>query len=286
MSLFNELPTAFPWYEKIEQQYRYLEHTEIDCDYKLITPRNALLPFQFYKAPGANPTTWEIFEVNTNALIVNLSIIGKIRRATRGGKDYIYYDGSALVSLTNVPLVMPFGFYYSRLSFPDGSTFFSEMFYIPEPAIAFNVGAISIPFLKLEWWNNSDIAPIFYNDLVSGKPYFRNVVYLDTFINSSEVEIIEDGEQDGNDELIPTSQKAIIRHRISDFMPDYLKKAVIISQIHDHILVTTKRNVRSGELEKIEVTATLEDDSVFSTVDILFQDTLAIVKRGCADNMV
>lgn len=47
MLLYNELPTVFPWYDKIGKQQRYRENAAKMCDYRLLNPRDRLLPFQF-----------------------------------------------------------------------------------------------------------------------------------------------------------------------------------------------------------------------------------------------
>jgi hypothetical protein len=115
-------------------------------------------------------------------------------------------------------------------------------------------------------------------------PYFRNVAYLDTFITASEPEIVEDGERDGHDELIITFQKAIIKYRITLPVAEYLKKAMSLLNMHDHVILTTHRSIRSGELEKLTFSSVLEANGAFSIVDLLFQETI-LVKKGCGENM-
>jgi hypothetical protein len=281
--LFDELPIAFPWYSKIEHQNRYNENVEPICDYKLITPRDALLPFEFTKPVAGNPTGWNIYEINTGALMATINVLTPVRKVTRAGLDYIYYNGSAL-STSGGTLSLPPGYYYSRMAFAGSIYYYSEMFFIPEDAPL--VGSAAVPYLKLEWWNLSDIPPIFYNDITGGLPYFVNRVYLDTFITASEPEIEEDGTRDGNDELIPTFQKAIIRYRVTFEAPDFLKKALTIMQMHDQIKLTTKNNIRAGIVRRINVTSALEANGGLSIVDLLFEETIAMVKKGCAQNMV
>lgn len=280
--LFDELPIAFPWYSKIEHQDRYNENVEKICSYKLITPYDALLPFEFNKPIAAAPTAWHIYEANTGALVATISVLTPIRKATRAGKDYIYYNGGALTT-SGGALVLPPGYYYSRLTFAGSVYYYSEMFFVPTNANA--VGASNVDFLKLEWWNMSDIAPIFYND-ISTVPYFINRVYLDTFITASEPEVVEDGTRDGNDELITTFSKAVIRYRVTFEAPDFLKKALAIMQMHDVVQMTTKNGIRSGTLTRANVVTTLEANGALSIIDLVFEETIAMVKKGCAQNMV
>jgi len=287
--LFTELPIAFPWYPKIEQQNRYNENVEPVCDYKLISPRDAMLPFQFYKPIAALvPTLWEIFDVNSNVQVVNISnSIPDLVMRRLESKEYYYYDGRQLVGPGNNPISLPPGYFYSRLVFPNGEMYFSEMFHVPTDG-AFNIADDDyIGFIRLEWWNDGDLRPIFYNHIEPGqtKPVFRNVAYLDTFITASEPEIVEDGTRDGEDELIPTFQKAIIPYRITLATSDFLKKALMVMQLHEHVLITTKFGVRSGEVRKLTVQSALEASGGLSIVDILFQQDVAMVKKNCSDNM-
>lgn len=52
--IFNELPIVFPFYDKLEKQHRFRDVADGACMYKLITPRNALLPFQIKKEYNFN----------------------------------------------------------------------------------------------------------------------------------------------------------------------------------------------------------------------------------------
>src|SRR6266567_3702353 len=105
MLIFNELPIVFPWYDKLEKQLRHKENVEKACDYKLITPENGLLPFQFRRdaATPAVPVLWEIVEANSATVIANVSKSlpdpigeGLLRMHTKGGWDYFTYNGVRL----------------------------------------------------------------------------------------------------------------------------------------------------------------------------------------------
>lgn len=280
--IFNELPIAFPWYDKTEQQNRYGENVDKVCDYQLITPRNALLPFQFTNEDlGKTVTAWEVFEINSLVRVALLTPnIASIRTATRNGKDYFTYQGTALSALS-----LSAGYYISIVTFNDGTQKFSEMFFVPDNG--FNVqDDDKINYMRLQWWNDADLKPLFYNDPApGGKPYFTNVLYLDTFITASEPVITEDGTRDGQDEMIATFKKVVIPYRITVLVPDFLKKALTLIALHDHFLITTKQGIRSGEVEKAAINSTLEAAGALSTVDIIFQETI-MVKKGCGENMV
>lgn len=289
MSLFNDLPVAFPWYDKLEKQNRYKEHVQKIADYKLLTPYDALLPFQFRRAKSTfPPVIWEVFEINTHTLIVDItpSIDLFLHNATIGDYDYFYYGGETLHAVEMAEVDMRCGFYYSKITMADETKFFSEMFHVPGPGFSIANGELT-DNVKLEWWNDNDIPPIFYNDKDSGSglPFFRNVVYLDTFIHVSEPEILEDTTSDGYDKPIPTFQRAVIRYRIADLVPDFLKVALVIIQMHDNAIITTGENLYSGQLEGLTTTSQMEEGGALSMVEILFEENVAIIKKSCPDNM-
>src|SRR4051812_24244710 len=138
--LFPELPIVFPWYPKIEQQNRYNENVEPVCDYKLISPKNALLPFQFTKSlAGIKPDVWEIYDINSNNPVANITDSIPLLQVRRlESKEYFYYDGQKLMAAFDLALSLGPGYYYSRLVFPGGDMYFSEMFYVPNSG-AFNI---------------------------------------------------------------------------------------------------------------------------------------------------
>lgn len=282
--LYNELPVAFPWYDKIEKQNRYNEHTGTICDYQLISPADALLPFEFYKKPvgGVLPSTWEVFEINSQALVADISAnIALLFQTVRESREYFCYHGEQLTGLA-----LPAGYFYSKMTFPDSTVYYSEMFHVPE-SLFYIANDANIDFLKLTWHNNTDIRPIFYNNLDSfGVAKFKNVLYLDTFIHASEPEITEDGTRDGNDEVITTFQKVVIPYRISVAVPDFVKKALCVMPLHGTIRVVTRHGVRDGLLEQVKINTALEASGALSVIDILFYSDIAMVKKGCADNMV
>lgn len=273
--LFNELPTAFPWFDRIEKQTRYKQHADV-CDFRLITPRNTMLPFEFRRATiKKKPLTWKIYEVNTNTMVVDLATqITKVHYRTIGAYDYFTFNGETL------GLNLPYGFYYSKITFGTGiDSYYSEVFCIPEDD--FLDTAVNIKYLKLTWWNSKDMDPFFYSDIVSGAPFFKNVIYLNSFIHASEPEIVEEGTRDGNDEVIPTFQKMSVSYKVSDVVPDFLKNALVAIQLHDNIFLTDSGGFRSGQIKNVTSSTSLEANGIFSTVEISFRQDLVIINKNC-----
>lgn len=274
--IYNHIPTAFPWYDKLEKQVRYQENCDNTCDYKLISPNNALLPFQF-KIGNENDviTAWEILDANL-LTITNISAAkAAIKVIANEGGRYWYYNGSAVLS--DVLALKP-GFYYSVVTLTGGKKMYSEVFNIPFDS--FPVGGVN-KFVKLEWYSTCSISPYFYGDTVNGVPYFRNVAYLDTYVQGDEPEILEETEEDGEGNEIPVFQRAIIRYRIPGAVANYLKTALVVMQMHDVIILTTPMGIHSGEISKVTTASATLDTGCLSTVDIIFEQDLAIIRRSC-----
>ena len=120
----NELKTSFPFYDSIEKQNRY----KINCygdytSFKLLTPKNRLLPFQLRREMNVNYLTSVLLYSVDGTYIDDLFpyIEGDISYATVSGKDYITYFG------TSSALDLTCGYYY--LVATDGTnTWYSEVF--------------------------------------------------------------------------------------------------------------------------------------------------------------
>lgn len=288
--IFNETPTAFPWYDKLEKQDRFRENVLEGCWFKLIAPKNTLLPFQFRKAKAPElPTKWEIMSLANDPVINISNNIGLIKGKSLSGMDYIYFGGNQLtfIRVINIdevveePLNLPPGYYYSKLTFPS-SSFYSEIFYVPSKPFLFSDQDTN-EYLRLVWYNNTDMEPFYYNDKVDDVPIFKNVLFLDTFTTSSEPEIIEEGDKDGAGNIVPDFQQAVIKYRISLIVPDYLKLALVLIQMHSYIFLHERKNLRSGDLKRVNTSTGLEANGAMSTVDIIYEQDLAIIKTGCSN---
>lgn len=273
--IYNEIPTAFPWYDNLQKQRRFTENAANNCDYKLICPDNSLLPFQLLVPVGFDaPTKWEVLTMCGDLAIDISNNISKLKARQTTAGIYVYYSGDALKFSTangSVNLKMPEGMYYSKITFPDGTEYFSEMF-APTNDLS--------QFVKLEFWNGCDLQPIMYNGIG-----WKQLMYLDTFIHTGEPEIEEDGERDGEDTLIPTFQKLTIKYKFSALVPDFLKIAITSMQIHEEVYLTTGNGVRTGKIERMTTTATVESGGAYSTVDVSLEQ-LIMSRDACCENMV
>lgn len=392
MLLYNELPTAFPWYDKIGKQQRYRENAAKMCDYRLLNPRDRLLPFQFkidylkgnnmvdmendliegeiLEAGGLTPQednairtgfvpisggdtiyyrTGLVFNVllayftsdyqfisehtassttgNTtapsnaaffianvsegartayNKIIFSISLTGQPENITPGnivswkistccGSEIDVSNNIGLLSLKMYEdglraiykgdqmkfvttdgeknLNIEPGAYYSAIEFDNGYQYFSEVFTVPEDSLD--------NYMKIEFWNSCDIEPIAYNDGAGG---WKQMMYIDSFIHASDPEVEEDGERDGNDMLIPTFQRMVVRYRFSAIVPDWMKIAIVSLQLHDNVLITTENETRSGRADRISTSTSIDDNGAYSIIDAII-DQYVMVKKACCSNI-
>lgn len=125
-----EVKVPFRWYStpllknKNKRECRDLEAT---CGYRLLTPPNRLLSFEFYRDPSAATiTSWTVYDTEGNlveTLDETLLTIVPITD-TDDPCDYIVYAGQDLgTDFTN-------GYYYSVIEDSDGNEWYSEDFYV------------------------------------------------------------------------------------------------------------------------------------------------------------
>jgi hypothetical protein len=204
------------------------------------------------------------------------------------GYDYFFYNGEAMqVDLeegnTQV-LDLPPGQYYSVIT-ASNEVYYSEVFTVPPQPFS-SVESITVPYLKLEWSHPSDMRPILYNTATGFRPAFKNVLYLDTFVTTTEPKLEEETIEDGNGTQIPVFQKLSVEYRFSLVAPDYIKLALAAAQIHKTITLTTAKGVRVGEVAKFTMTPTVEDIGCVSTLDCVFQQDLVLYSTDCSNNML
>lgn len=235
----------------------------------VISPNDSLPPFQITLKKGVGkPSKWEIIKEGGNSIDVtnNLKLIktydfsDKLVAVYFGGKmNFVFGTISEALNL-------PCGTYYSVFTFEDGTIYQSDNF-TPKSDVS--------RFIKLDFWNDSDIAPIIYRD------DFRQRIFLDTFVSSSTPEIEEETEKDGLNNIIPVFQKLTVKHKVVDVVSDTLKIALISMQMHDNVTITIE-----GEetlIDRVLVTAQPHDTGGMNDVEINLE-TDAIYKTRCGEN--
>lgn len=241
-----------------------------------------MLPFQFFRPPtlDTNPSIWKIHVLDADVEAADLTAyVTMFSKVTRNGNDYYTYNGNQIPDLNLAP-----GCYYAYIEFPDVLYRYTAEFIVPSNSFTLAQSGTT-KYLKLEWWNDSDMAPIFYNDAPpNGRPSLVNTAYLDTYVSGSDPEVVIESEPDGVQEQIRTFQKYFVPHKIFDLVSESMIKALMIMQIHDHIVLTLPYGERSGEIQNVVVTQTQEADYALHNVEITFHEN-PITKTNCKENM-
>jgi len=272
--LFNELPTAFPIYDKIEKQTRY-HFNDFKTNYDvLISPANALLPFQFrIPLEEAKPVQRVLLVKECSGIELDITEYISFNYYNLESGYYIKYFGEEF----NTPdafLMLPSN-YYLKIVFSENIIYYSEVFKVPEER--FKVGEEN-KYLKIEFCSNSDLNPISYKD------EWKQIIYLDTFIYKSEPDVEEDGSKDGVNNTIPNFQKLTLRYNFAVLVPDYLKIALVSLQIHDKINIVSNNSIRSGLIDDCEVTFQDEAGGLISEVSVKFIQYI-ITKNACNEKI-
>jgi parallel beta-helix repeat protein len=137
-------------------------------------------------------------------------------------------------------------------------------------------------YLKFEYWNTCDLGNIYYQ----GGQHF--IFYLDADVGEPIHEEVEEGQENGDGDFIPTYRRQMKRYRIrTGLIPDYLIDAIQRMKLHDHIELTFK----SGEVEQIynidvEPEWQFEKYAWQGTVTLTFDMDESITVGACCDNLV
>lgn len=137
-------------------------------------------------------------------------------------------------------------------------------------------------YLKFEYWNECDLGNIYYQ---GGQKF---MFYLDADVGEPLHEDIEEGQENGDGDFIPTYRRQIKRYRIrTGLIPDFLIDAMQRMKLHDNIELTFK----TGEIEKIynvdiETEWQFEKYAWQGTVTMTFDMDESITVGACCENLV
>lgn len=275
MKIFKEMPIVLPFYENIEYQNERAENRRNVCPFKLLSPENALLPFQIeLNSPAPVPVKWEIITAcggNATDITNNLPLLKVYEFSDRAVAVYFGEELTFKYETREEPLKLDCGRYYSRFTFADDSYLVSEIFDVPERS--FKAGEIPTWLLTVEFWNDSDAPPVVYRD------GFKQRIYLDTFIHSAVPEIEEETRPDGYNNEIPVFQKLMFRYKFVDDVPDFIKIPFISLQMTDNVYIYT--GGREGAVDRVIVTAQPDDVGASNLLEVVFEDDI-IIKTACA----
>lgn len=269
--IFSELPLSFPIYKNQAFQNRFRKNC-YGKEYKLLCPSDSLLPFQFYfvSTTVVPVSEWKIYSTSGSLVKdLNASIGTHIKTSLRDDKQYNFYNGSIL---PGTPL--PCGYYEMRIAFTGiEGYYYSEVFY--------SFGKLksqTTEFIKIVYRNECNIGPIQYTDsetTVNDTVYpFQNEIYLETFITHTEPLLEIETEKDGYNNELVTFSKFNNRLLTEVVVPDYLKSAILMLQLHKSIALIDQLDLRTIAISRVFVkTQQLPETSdCMSLVQLTFED--------------
>ena len=136
-------------------------------------------------------------------------------------------------------------------------------------------------YLKFEYWNTCDLGYLYYQ----GGQHFW--FFLDADVLEPFHEDIEDGQENGEGEFVPTYRKQTKKYQVkSSLVSDYLIDAIQRMKLHDHIELTFK----TGEVEQIynvdvSVEWQFEKYLYQGLVTLTFDMDENVLLTSCCDNL-
>lgn len=265
----NYIATPFRWYDAIEKQNRYKDHCQGQCGYKLLTPvSEGLLPFVVIRPHSTNGII-ALYIIDDN----NVSYDANVARVSiypGPVNDYLVLQNIGGGGTKVFAVDPPCGLYTAVMT--DGVTvWFSEQFYLFTEDEKCH--------MKLEWWQDCD-----FNNVPYGSG-FKNEFYFDHYadVGNRDYRDITEKVENGERKPITTFQRSTPIFTIdTGLVPDFVFEALKFMALHEHIVLTLKNNLGSGEIENVDVKAKWLFDDCFSNVTILF-DLDAKLKDNCCD---
>lgn len=247
-TIFKELPTVIPFYNIQGNQLRYRENIKNIDLYRNVSTSGARSPF-IIQLPANTPAPikWEIVQLDGFVIDLSANIPTALIADNYDDFTYCYYRGANL-AMSQAPT----GYWWHRITFPGGLVMHSEVLFT-----TCNNNLLQIDFWNDEGDGKSDIGPIRYRN------NFLQRIYLDTFIHDCEPEIEEEGERDGNNNLIPTFVKMTFKYKAEATVPEYIKNALTSIQLHNRVYVLW--GFRGGYVQKIVVTSQTDETGAYSS---------------------
>lgn len=261
MSIYNGLSTAFKHYLGLDVIAVKLKHRNRPQSngtvFSLYSLSNRLLPFQFSVSinEALTPDSYEITDwriVKSSVMEpFNVSldpsdyidVLSELATAGRSINEFIFktsmlgkgfYFSGFYNNTTTLPFTIPEGDWYSVFKLKDGKAVVSEDFTVMcDDSFLTNNENI----LTLEWSNTKDIFDIVYSQNQFAKK-FVNRVYLEGDLIENAPAIIEEGIQDDLGEFIPQVTTFIDKYQHSNYLPEYLYRALLLARGHDTLTIT------------------------------------------------
>lgn len=272
--LKTNLKIPFTFYTALNKQHRYRPQHSAMEPFGLPCPQTALLPFQIKTSITdhyGGPLYWKVLDIDGSPVLDITSKIATLIEVKESvnGDLYFTYKGDPLVDVT-----LPKGFYYvvftADMAISPGAplptNWYSEVIEIQDVS----------EMVKVEWWNESDIDPLLY------QTGFINRVYLKTYTEAMPPSFVQEGDNNAEGEFVASFHRAVFKHKIEAFIPDYLQDAISMLPMHSNVEVS--ENGDKAEMTQIKITPNY-GDNYMGTCRIEFEIGDKYIKTSCAKNI-
>ncbi len=272
--LNTTLKIPFTFYTALNKQHRFRpQHRDME-PFGLPCSQDALLPFQIKTEltdhyGGAN--AWKLFDIGGAAVLdltAKIATLIEIKTTTEGDV-YFTYKGNPFGDIT-----LPAGFYYvvfaADMAISPGSPLLTN--WVSEVIEVKGVEEM----IKLEWWNDADIDPLLY------QTGYKNRIYLNTYTEAMIPNLIQEGENNGEGEFIPSFHRVVYKHKFEAFIPDYLQDALAMLPMHDHVQISESDD--TIDVYQLKITPDYGDNYI-GTCRVEFELSNKYLKPSCAKNI-
>jgi hypothetical protein len=153
--IFDELNTAFVFYNDLDKQNRFRKNCEAICNYTLLCPYSTILPFQIKTDPDPSTeiTEFQVICAADDMLFYDIDLLGSIDVTTiEDVATYLTFNGGTFKDS------IPCGTYYIKVTYTNEEgefMYYSELFTVmdslPDPDFAQTIFPV---YSAWAWYNN------------------------------------------------------------------------------------------------------------------------------------
>lgn len=262
---FNPLP----WYTSLDQQNHRKSYAYGDI-YPLYTQANFMLPWQVQTSLVSIERYYIDIYNDDGTLYHSLTAQEKAQNVSIVSMT----DMSYVVFIPTFPVAtnQPDGRYYATLriyTLTNSVTYYSEVYTV--------VHSLD-NFLKIEWYDEDNLAYEGGQICYSDKLNYKNWLYLPTEIGKPEYTFEETGE-DRDGFYFPEKQLSEKTYRFSFLAPEYMLDAMRIIRLSDYVNITDQFGVEY-KADKFLMTPKWTQNGDLAEVSVEFQTNTVIKKIG------